>query len=116
MDYFYIHAVIFDSQDPNLLYIGAAQDNPTTFGRPEGAAARVYRSRDAGSTWEQLGNGLPDKLHGMVRGLVSDPTESGTVYAGTTDGELFASGDKGSSWNLIASGLPPVWVIRVASN
>ncbi len=116
MDNFYTHPIIFDSRDPGLLYVGAAADNPGTFGGPGGALARIYRSRNAGSTWERLGNGLPDRLHGMVRGLASDPEASGSVYAGTTDGELFASEDSGDSWELIASGLPAVWVIRIPGN
>lgn len=116
MDNPYTHPIIFDSRDPSVMYIGSAIDNPSTFGRPEGAAARIYRSRDAGSTWEKLGNGLPDRLHGMVRGLVSDPGVSGGLFAGTTDGELFASEDGGDNWELIADGLPAVWVIRVPSN
>ena len=116
MDNPYTHPIILDSQDPNLLYIGAAADNPTTFGGPGGALARIYRSRDAGSTWERLGNGLPDRLHAMVRGLVADPVTPGAVYAGTTDGELFASEDAGDSWEQIASGLPAVWVIRVSGD
>ena len=49
----------------------------------------------------------------MVRGLVFNPGVPGGLFAGSTDGELFASEDSGDNWKLVADGLPPVWVIRV---
>ena len=91
------------------------QHDDTPIELRNGTILRVAIPHDGRATAE-LGNGLPDRLHGMVRGLVSDPGVSGGLFAGTTDGELFASEDGGDSWELIADGLPPVWVIRVPNN
>ena len=113
MDNFYTHPIVLQSSNPEVLFVGAAKDTPSTFGGPNGAAARIYRSRDAGARWEPLGNGLPDSFHGMVRGLLVDPTDHRVVYAGTTDGHLYLSEDEGDSWVLLTTDLPPVWVIRV---
>ena len=114
MDNPYTHPIVLDSRDPNLLYIGAAADNPTTFGGPGGAMARIYRSRDAGSTWERLGERVAGQAPCDGGGdWLRTQLHRGAVYAGTTDGELFAGEDEGDSWEQIASGLPAVWVIRV---
>ena len=83
---------------------------------PEGRAA-VWRTRDAGASWERLERGLPQSnAHlGVLReGMAIDSHDVPGLYFGTTTGQVFASADEGESWNEIASYLPAISSIEVA--
>jgi len=83
---------------------------------PDGRAA-VWRTRDAGSTWQRLERGLPqqDAHLGVLReGLAIDSLDAPGLYFGTSTGQVFASADEGESWNEIASYLPAIWSVEVA--
>ena len=82
---------------------------------PEGRAA-VWRTRDAGSTWEPLGEGLPqrDAYLGVLReGMAIDTRDTPGLYFGTSTGQVFASDDEGESWAEIASYLPGIRSVEV---
>ena len=111
----YTHPIILQPGNPDVLFIGSAAGAPPTFGGPKGAAAQIYRSRNGGESWQTLNGGLPETFHGMVRGLVVDPSNDAALYAGTTDGDLYYSEDEGDNWSLLMEGLPQVWVIKVPS-
>lgn len=75
------------------------------------AAMAVYRTTNAGKSWERLAKGLPQKnaFHTILReGLATDANDKAGVYVGTTTGELYASRDAGASWSTIAETLPPI--------
>ena len=83
---------------------------------PDGAAA-VWRTQDAGSSWQRLSDGLPQQgAHvGVLReGMAIDTHDDPGVYFGTSTGQLFASADAGESWSEIASYLPPIRSVEVA--
>ncbi|MCP9485916.1 MAG: hypothetical protein MSC30_08645 [Gaiellaceae bacterium MAG52_C11] len=83
---------------------------------PEGRAA-VWRTSDAGSSWQRLDDGLPqeDAHVGVLReGMAIDGHEVPGVYFGTSTGQLFASADEGRSWSEIASYLPGIASVEVA--
>jgi photosystem II stability/assembly factor-like uncharacterized protein len=83
---------------------------------PEGQAA-VWRTRDAGSSWQRLDRGLPqqDAHLGVLReGLAIDSLDVPGLYFGTSTGQVFASADEGESWNEIASYLPAISSVEVA--
>ena len=82
------------------------------------AKARVFRTRDAGESWEPFGDGLPqdDAFLTVLRdGFSSDGADPVGLYFGTRTGELFASSDEGESWKLLASWLPPVMCVKAAT-
>ncbi|MEV6122133.1 exo-alpha-sialidase [Streptomyces sp. NPDC052077] len=84
---------------------------------PAGHRCRVYRTEDAGRSWEPLTAGLPREDHyGTVLrdALRTDDAERAGVYFGNRNGELFASDDDGDSWRLLASHLPDVLCVRAA--
>jgi photosystem II stability/assembly factor-like uncharacterized protein len=84
---------------------------------PEGKAA-VWRTRDAGSTWQRLDKGLPerDAYLGVLReGAAIDTYDTPGIYFGTSTGQVFASADEGESWSEIASYLPPIASVEVVS-
>ncbi|HUP64613.1 MAG TPA: exo-alpha-sialidase [Thermoanaerobaculia bacterium] len=83
---------------------------------PEGKL-RVYRTRDAGASWQPLFKGLPqnDAYETVLRdAMTSDSEDAAGVYFGTRSGKLFASADEGDSWTQLAGGLPPVVSVRAA--
>jgi photosystem II stability/assembly factor-like uncharacterized protein len=83
---------------------------------PDGQAA-VWRTPDAGTTWERLDRGLPqrDAYLGVLReGLAIDTHEVPGLYFGTSTGQLFASTDEGESWNELAGYLPSITSVEVA--
>ncbi len=82
----------------------------------EGRAA-VWRTRDAGETWQRLGRGLPQEgaYLGVLReGLAVDTHDVPGVYFGTSTGQVFASADEGESWSEIAAYLPAIASVEVA--
>jgi hypothetical protein len=81
------------------------------------ARLRVYRTRDAGESWEPLTRGLPQEnaFETVLRdGLDTDSCPAAGVYFGTRSGKLFASRDDGDSWRLLEDGLPPILCVRAA--
>jgi photosystem II stability/assembly factor-like uncharacterized protein len=83
---------------------------------PDGRAA-VWRTRDAGASWQRLAEGLPqsEAYVGVLReGMAIDPHDEPGVYFGTSTGQLFASADEGESWSEIASYLPGITSVEVA--
>jgi photosystem II stability/assembly factor-like uncharacterized protein len=82
---------------------------------PDGKAA-VWRTRDAGSSWQRLDKGLPQNdahLGVLRRGMTIDAEESPGLYFGTSTGQIFASADEGDSWSEIASYLPAISSVEV---
>lgn len=78
---------------------------------------RVYRTRNAGSSWEPLMRGLPQKdaYETVLRdALTNDVLDPIGLYFGTRSGQLFASRDEGRSWEKIAEGLPSIVCVRAA--
>jgi len=83
---------------------------------PVDGICRVYRSRDAGATWDELGKGLPDSFHSAVMrdGMCVDDGEPAGVYFGSRDGTVFGSSDEGETWDVVAEHLPDVLSVRAA--
>jgi photosystem II stability/assembly factor-like uncharacterized protein len=82
-----------------------------------GGAAAVWRTRDAGETWQRLDRGLPrrDAHVGVLReAMAVDTHDRPGVYFGTSTGQVFASADEGESWAELASYLPPISSVEVA--
>jgi photosystem II stability/assembly factor-like uncharacterized protein len=83
---------------------------------PDGHAA-VWRTRDAGESWQRLDQGLPaEGAHvGVLReGMAIDGYDSPGLYFGTSTGQVFASNDEGENWSEIASYLPAISSVEVA--
>ena len=78
---------------------------------------RVYRTRNAGASWEPLMRGLPQKraYETVLRDAMSaDPFDPVGIYFGTRSGQLFGSRDEGRTWHKILEGLPSVVCVRCA--
>ncbi|MCG0239939.1 MAG: exo-alpha-sialidase [Firmicutes bacterium] len=103
-------------RDPDTLYVIPLNGDDRGRYMPDGRAA-VWRSRDAGATWERLSEGLP-QAHaylGVLReAMATDPLPTPGVYFGTTTGQLFYSRDEGESWAMVPAFFPPINSVDVA--
>ncbi|MEU2181894.1 WD40/YVTN/BNR-like repeat-containing protein [Streptomyces thermolilacinus] len=84
---------------------------------PAGRRCRVYRTSDAGGSWEALSRGLPEEDHyGTVLrdAMCTDGADPAGLYFGNRNGEVFASADDGDSWTQLAAHLPDVLCVRAA--
>lgn len=108
--------MVLDPSDPDSAYViplSADIDRVTPDGR-----VRVYETRDAGATWVQRGEGLPEQdAYLTVLRLAFDRAvrESEVeLYFGATSGNVFGSADSGATWFSVAAHLPPVYSVSVA--
>jgi photosystem II stability/assembly factor-like uncharacterized protein len=81
------------------------------------AAMAVWTSNDAGATWRDLRDGLPQKdafLTILREGFANDTLDPFGLYFGTTSGEVYASADEGRHWRRIAEELPSILSVETA--
>lgn len=77
----------------------------------------VYRTQDAGRSWERLTDGLPgdgDYQSVYRGGLDTDGLDPEGVYVGTSNGQVYASSDGGDHWRRLPGTLPPVLSVACA--
>jgi len=107
----YPDAIFLDPDDERIVYIAGAASSPDAWSGGEKASANacVLRSRDAGHSWEQLDDGLPQPMRGNIEALTMHCWHSNVAfYAGSALGEVFASENRGESWELVTAALPPI--------
>jgi photosystem II stability/assembly factor-like uncharacterized protein len=73
--------VLVDCDDASTLFAGTTETG-------------MFRSRDAGQTWEEINAGI---THKPVWSLVQDPRD-GTLYLGTSPAGVYVSRDRGDTW------------------
>lgn len=109
------YALAVDPADADTVYV--IPEESSHMRTTVGGKIRVYRSCDAGATWEPLTRGLP-QAHAYVtvlrEGMATDTLDPCGVYFGTSSGHLFASRDGGDSWELIAGYLPRILSVTAA--
>lgn len=97
-------------RDPATLYLVPLNGDSAGRYAPDAKIA-VWRTRDAGASWQALREGLPQEptFFGVLRqAMATDRLEPAGVYFGTTGGSLFASNDEGDRWTCIARHLPTI--------
>jgi hypothetical protein len=104
--------IALDRHHPETVFV-VVEDG---FGRKNvGEQFTVYRTKDAGESWEPMTLGLPKgegvSLGVLRHGMCTDDLEPCGVYVGTNTGQVFASHDGGDSWQLIADFLPPIYSV-----
>ena len=128
------HHGVFRSADDGLNWQDVTEGLPSTFGFPiaahptdpqtawvlplngdmegrfpPGGACAVWRTRDAGATWQAMRAGLPQEscFFTVLRQGMAIDTEA-RLWFGTNSGSVFHSDDLGESWQEIARHLPTV--------
>jgi photosystem II stability/assembly factor-like uncharacterized protein len=106
--YVSMYSVVVDPQDPSTVYAassGLAVSSGT--GLTVYARGGLFKSTDAGASWNLAGSGLPESLQlGGRLILAIDPQNPRKLYGGTPYG-IFKSNDGGAGWSPVNSGLPP---------
>jgi photosystem II stability/assembly factor-like uncharacterized protein len=83
---------------------------------PPDAAAAVWRSRDAGQSWQAMRTGLPQTgcyFTVLRQAMAGDGRDPAGVYFGTNSGSVFASIDEGETWDEVARHLPTILAVEV---
>jgi hypothetical protein len=108
-------AMVMHPRNPDCVYIVPVESDE--FRCTPGGRLRVYRTRNAGASWEPLMRGLPQKgaYETILRdSMTADQLDPVGIYFGTRSGSLYGSTDEGKSWKKILDGLPAVVCVRTA--
>lgn len=108
-------AVVMHPRDPNCVYVVPVESDEFRC-TPEGRL-RVFRTRNAGASWEPLSRGLPQKgaYETILRdAMATDSLDPAGIYFGTRSGNLYGSTDEGKTWDKILEGLPSIVCVRAA--
>jgi photosystem II stability/assembly factor-like uncharacterized protein len=104
----YPDAMFIDPRDPETVYVGGPRNAPRTWGATGTADATVLRSRDFGTSWEEIRSGFPAEIVGNIEAMgMHHCGDQIMLTAGTATGEVYVS-DDAENWNLLADGLPPI--------
>jgi len=107
--------VLMHPTNPNCVYIVPVESD--VFRCACDGRLRVYRTRNAGASWEPLVRGLPQKraYETVLRdAMTADSLDPVGIYFGTRSGQLFGSRDEGRTWQKLHEGLPAVVCVRSA--
>ncbi|NND32593.1 MAG: glycosyl hydrolase [Saprospiraceae bacterium] len=92
-----------DMKNPRILYAAYWDHQRLPWQmRSGGKGSGIWKTRNAGETWEKLSEGLPDSLMGKI-GVCISPANNNRLYAiiESEQGGLYRSDDAGVSWKLI---------------
>jgi serine/threonine protein kinase len=107
--------IVIHPHDPDCAYVVPVESEE--FRCSCEGRLRVYRTRNAGTSWEPLSRGLPQKqaYETVLRdAMTTDSYDPAGFYFGTRSGQLFASLDEGKTWTKIHDSLPSIACVRTA--
>ena len=105
----YPDKLIFSPGDDRTMYMCGSLGNPGTWIELHAANATVMVSHDLGESWAIAHHGLPEPMTANLEAMCRYDSPAGfELFAGTTDGKVYASEDGGENWRLIAGELAPV--------
>jgi hypothetical protein len=84
---------------------------------PPDGSLRLWRTDDAGGSWAEVGDGLPDDHYASVlrdAAHVIAHDDDAAIAFGTRNGCVFASLDGGTTFTQVVSGLPDVLSVRIS--
>jgi len=101
-----INAIDVSPHDPAAAYIAVTAYKTNDF------MPRIYRTRDYGSSWDLIVDGIQEDHHARV--VREDPIVRGLLYAGT-EGGLYVSWDDGDLWHVFQMNMPitPITDLKV---
>ena len=106
--------VVVRPDRPRELMTSVTRTGPGGWNKPEAPGVAFARSTDQGESWEVIPGAVSSDFHPVPRGLVGDPDDPETYYAGMIDGSVWMSTHGGERFEQIVSGLPPISSLAVA--
>jgi photosystem II stability/assembly factor-like uncharacterized protein len=102
-----------DRDDPDVAYVIPEQSQEHHY-TAEGRLG-VYRTSDAGASWELASGGLPERAWVAVlrEGLAYD--DAGNIYFGTQNGSVWTAPRGGGQWTEAVRDLPPILSVEAAT-
>ncbi|MFQ5906291.1 MAG: FlgD immunoglobulin-like domain containing protein [bacterium] len=97
--------VVMDPSNHNTLYYGTY---------------RLYRTKNGAGVWNSIsgdltnGPGQGNITFGTITTIAVAASDSGCIYVGTDDSNVWVTLDGGANWSKISDSLPDRWVTRVA--
>ncbi len=107
--------IVVHPKNPNCVYVIPVESDQ--FRCACDGRLRVYRTRNAGGSWDALARGLPQNgaYETVLRdAMTTDSLDPAGIYFGTRSGQIFGSRDEGKTWKRILEGLPSVVCVRAA--
>ena len=109
--------IVLHPRDPDSAWV-FPMDGTEVWPRtsPDGRPA-VYRTRDAGKSWQRLDAGLPREQGWFTvfrQAMTGDARDPVGLYFGTTAGEIWKSTDEGATWSCAGQHLPRIHALEVA--
>ncbi|MDX9875246.1 MAG: hypothetical protein RBS88_10085, partial [Spongiibacteraceae bacterium] len=104
----YPDQLIFAPDNPKVVFMSGAQDAPFNWIERNSANGTVVISEDGGRNWRAPKNGFPEGRANVEAMAIYTNDQGFQLFAGTTDGDVFASSDRGETWERIIEGLSAV--------
>lgn len=104
-----------DPRDPDTAFVFPMDGTDVWPRISPGGRPAVYRTRDAGASWERCDAGFPSEQAWFSvkrQGMAVDGGDPLGVYLGTTHGSVWASLDGGDSWAEVVRHLPHVYSLE----
>jgi len=107
--------MVVHPRDPDTIWV-FPMDGTSVWPRVSpGGKPAVYRSVNAGKTWQRQAIGLPKSQAWLTvkrQAMTADAGAPVGVYFGTTSGEVWASRDEGRTWKCLATHLPEIYSVE----
>jgi len=105
----YPDQILFPPGHDDLMLMSGSESDPTVWHTSHHAHGTVMRSRDRGASWEDASSGIVGDGRANIEAFNMAVYPGGvSLFAGNTDGEVYASDDRAGTWSLIAQGLKPI--------
>ena len=103
-------------RNPDAVFVVPIEYGADNFRVVRGQFA-VWRTTDAGKSWQKFTKGLPgsnDYQSAYRESMDTDGLDREGVYVGTTNGMVYASNDLGEHWMELPGRLPPILGVTAA--
>ena len=110
------YAIVTDPRDPDSVF--QIPESSSHLRAPVDGRLRVFRSSDAGASWQSISEGLPQEhvyVTVLREAMDVDGLDPCGLYFGTSGGHLFATDRAGRKWNRIADFLPRILTVKAVA-
>lgn len=109
--------ILLHPRDPDTAWVFPMDGSSVWPRTSPGGMPALYRTRDAGATWERQDRGMPrEHAWWSVKRqcLAQDAHDPLGLYLGNTSGEVWGSINEGRSWKCVGRHLPHIYSLEVA--